>query len=100
MLLVLFLTVVTAVFPVQLLLCFSRKKKAVKLLPLAVPLLCVAVCAVLVLLADSGARPQDDLLVAASLVMIGLYLFAAIGIAWLISGVVKLVQKRNKKIVM
>jgi len=96
MLLALFLTLVMAVLPVQIWRCLSGKRKALKLIPLAAPLLCLGISAVLVLLVNTGVRPPDDVLVAAAMIMISLYLFGAIGMAWLIFGIVKLIQKRNK----
>lgn len=96
MMLFVILLLIGAVFPVQLLLCLSGKRLPVKLIPLALPLLCLGAAGVMALTVGEAMAPRDDLLVAAILVMVSLYLLAAVATAWLICGIVKLIQKHRK----
>ena len=91
MLLMLFLLICFAFFPMQLFLCFHSKKNIIKMMPLLLIIGFIAGCCIAALPGLSW-MPEDGRLAAIVLLFIGLFVLAADGLAWLIFGVVKLVQ--------
>ena len=95
MLLALFLLICAAFFPVQLFLCFHSKKNITKIVPVLLILGFVAGCCIAAL---PGFAPvqEDGRLAAIILMVIGLFVLAADGLAWLIYGIVYHLKTRRK----
>lgn len=96
MLVLLFLILCLSVFPVQLWLCFSDKRLAVKLIPVYYVAAHLSGSLILALSPQWFGSAQDNALVGAFLLMIGLFLAFSVFLAWLSRGIVHVVQKRRK----
>jgi len=84
-----------AIFPVQLFLCFHSKKMRNKMIPLILVLIFILCCAVIAV-PDLCLTGEDARLAALIAMFLGLFVLASDGMAWLVYGIVKLVQKARK----
>lgn len=98
------LVLFAAVFIVQLLLCFRKSPLWVRLIPAGLialgELACVGAYAVSMHLERTGAEIYGAAFAAVVYGMMLLILLAGDGLAWLIWGIYRSVQKRRKKCVM
>lgn len=96
MFLALFLLFCAAVFPVQLYLCFRRSKLWIRCIPLVCILVLILACLVFTFRPGWIFSGEDGRLAAFIAAYIGFYVLLADGVAWMIWGIVKFVQKRRK----
>lgn len=96
MLVLLLLLISLSVFPVQLWLCFSDKRPAVKLIPVYYVGVHLVGSLILALSPSLFGAARDNALVGAVLLMIGLFLAFSLFLAWAGWGIVHVVQKRRK----
>lgn len=96
MLLLLICLLWLSIFPIQLWLCCSRKRIAVKLIPVYYVAFHLVLSLLLGLCGRWFPAAQDNVPVAVVLLMVGFFLALGVLIAWLGWGIVHVVQNRRK----
>ena len=96
MLLLLFLILCIGIFPVQLFLCFGKKPLWVRCIPTLVTLMIILGCFIMTVYPMEAFSGEDGRLAAIIAMCIGCGSFVLDTLAWLVWGIVKLVQKLRK----
>ncbi len=95
MLLAVLLLFYGAVGPVQLFLCFHSKKMGIRMIPPMLVLLSI-LCCCMIAVPGLQLTGEDGRLAALIAMFLGLLALAADGLAWLVYGIVKHIQKAGK----